>query len=302
MAAVNSSRQPFFDPNRTHLPTLDQVLGPRRQDLVKVIPVTVIYAVIFVTGVVGNISTCIVIARNRYMHTATNFYLVNLALSDILLLVLGLPLETYTFWSAYPWVFGEVFCVLRTVAAETSTYASILTITAFTVERYVAICHPMWIQTKCSLQRATRVIVFIWLIAGVCAVPVDIQYGVVYERDRRGIPLPESATCNIRSDRYFRQAFEMSTFLFFFAPMVVISALYAMIAATIRRSTQTRTYSDLFGSGGQVTWSDLRTRHQVIACRAVIKMLGKYAYVCMCVCVHVRVRMCACVCACVQSC
>lgn len=254
-------------------------LGRRRQSLWIVIPMTTIYLAVFVTGVIGNICTCIVIARNRYMHTATNFYLVNLALSDLLLLVLGLPLETYTFWSAYPWVFGEVFCVLRTVAAETSTYASILTITAFTVERYVAICHPMWIQTKCSLQRATRVIVFIWLIAGVCAVPIDIQYGVVYERDDRGLPLPESATCNIRPDRYIRHAFEMSTFLFFFAPMVVISALYALIATTIRRSTQTRTYSDLFGSGGQVTWSDMRTRHQVVACRAVIKMLGKHMWV-----------------------
>ena len=36
----------------------------------------------------------------------------------------------------------DIRCGCRTLAAETSTYASILTITAFTVERYVAICHP----------------------------------------------------------------------------------------------------------------------------------------------------------------
>jgi 7 transmembrane receptor (rhodopsin family) len=92
---------------------LELLLGPRRQDLVKVIPVTVIYALIFATGLVGNVSTCIVIARNRYMHTATNYCLFNLAVSDLLMLVLGLPQETYTFWSAYPWIFGETFCVLR---------------------------------------------------------------------------------------------------------------------------------------------------------------------------------------------
>jgi len=34
-------------------------------------------------------------------------------------------------WSAYPWIFGETFCVVRTMAAETSTNASILTITTF---------------------------------------------------------------------------------------------------------------------------------------------------------------------------
>lgn len=92
---------------------LELLLGPRRQDLVKVIPVTIIYALIFVTGLVGNVSTCIVIARNRYMHTATNYCLFNLAVSDLLMLVLGLPQETYSFWSAYPWIFGETFCVLR---------------------------------------------------------------------------------------------------------------------------------------------------------------------------------------------
>lgn len=92
---------------------LELLLGPRRQDLVKVIPVTIIYALIFVTGLVGNVSTCVVIARNHYMHTATNYCLFNLAVSDLMMLLLGLPQETYSFWSAYPWIFGETFCVLR---------------------------------------------------------------------------------------------------------------------------------------------------------------------------------------------
>ncbi len=116
-------------------------LGPKRQELYQVIPLTIVYCVIFLTGIIGNVSTCIVIAKNKYMQTATNYYLFNLAMADLLVLVLGLPLETYQFWSAYPWVFGDIFCVIRTMAAETSTYASILTITAFTVERYV------WLET-----------------------------------------------------------------------------------------------------------------------------------------------------------
>jgi len=80
---------------------LEQLLGPRRFELYKVIPITVIYTVIFVTGVVGNVCTAVVICRNNYMHTATNYYLCNLVLSDLLVLALGLPVETYSFWSAY---------------------------------------------------------------------------------------------------------------------------------------------------------------------------------------------------------
>jgi len=92
---------------------LELVLGPRQQDISTAVPVTVIYALIFVTGLVGNVSTCVVIARNHYMHTTTNYCLFNLAVSDLLMLLLGLPQETYTIWSAYPWIFGETFCVLR---------------------------------------------------------------------------------------------------------------------------------------------------------------------------------------------
>lgn len=50
---------------------------------------TVIYVIIFITGVLGNVVTCIVIARNKSMHTAVNYYLFSLAVSDLLLLISG---------------------------------------------------------------------------------------------------------------------------------------------------------------------------------------------------------------------
>ncbi len=134
---------------------VEQMRGPQRHE--HVIAVTLVYGAIFVTGVVGNVCTCVVIARNRYMQTATNCYLFNLALADLLMLLLGLPTEMYGYWSAYPWPFGHAFCLVRALAAETSTYASILTITAFTVERYLAICHPMKAKVTSGPKRAIKV-------------------------------------------------------------------------------------------------------------------------------------------------
>lgn len=64
-------------------------LGERRKDIVSVVFLTIVYVIIFLTGVVGNLSTCIVIWRNTYMHTVTNYYLFNLAVSDVLTLFLG---------------------------------------------------------------------------------------------------------------------------------------------------------------------------------------------------------------------
>lgn len=270
--AGSSSRDLEFD--------LVALLGPKRQELSKVVLMTIIYCVIFVTGIVGNVSTCIVIASNRYMHTATNYYLFNLAVSDLMVLVLGLPQETYSFWSAYPWVFGEPLCILRTMAAETSTYSSILTITAFTVERYVAICHPMRTQMMSRLSRAVKTIAAIWVVSWVCSLPIVAQYGVVYLSDSGGASIDESATCNIRNDRYVQRAFEMATFLFFFAPLTIITVLYVLIGLTVRRSALKRSGSDASrnarhtAEGGEEKTATARLPSAPR--RSVLKMLGRF--------------------------
>lgn len=89
--------------------------GPLRDPLWVVLPITVIYMVIFFTGVIGNISTCIVISRNRSMHTATNYYLFSLAISDFVLLISGVPNEVYSIWYKYPYVLPfnfELFSIM----------------------------------------------------------------------------------------------------------------------------------------------------------------------------------------------
>jgi neuromedin U receptor 1 len=156
--------------NNNMISTVDEVgiaemYGPTRDPLYVVIPITIIYLIIFITGFVGNICTCIVIFKNRNMHTATNYYLFSLAVSDFLLLVTGMPQEMFFIWSKYPYVFGEWFCILRGLCAETSTNATVLTITAFTIEGYVAICHPFLSHTLSKLSRAVKFIIMVWIVS-----------------------------------------------------------------------------------------------------------------------------------------
>ncbi|XP_013792419.1 pyrokinin-1 receptor-like, partial [Limulus polyphemus] len=214
---------------------LQEHLGPKRAALSLVIPMTVVYTVILLTGVVGNICTCVVIARNKYMHTATNYYLFSLAVSDVLLLVLGIPQEIYVSWQSYPYIFGECFCVIRGLTSETSTNASILTITAFTVERYLAICHPLRAHRMSQLSRALKIIVFIWVVATLCSIPVVVQLGIVYQLNGNETAILESATCGIK--RVLPYIFEASALLFFLLPLTVISFLYILIGLKLRRFT-----------------------------------------------------------------
>ncbi|XP_013773450.2 pyrokinin-1 receptor-like [Limulus polyphemus] len=240
----------------------DMNFGPKRDPLSTVIPMTLIYAVILLSGMVGNICTCVVIARNNYMHTATNYYLFSLAVSDLLLLLLGLPQEMYQLWQRYPYVFGEYFCVLRGLTSETSTNASILTITAFTVERYLAICHPLRAHTMSKLSRAIMVIVGIWLLSALCAVPLGIQFGIV------------QVFCTLKNP--LNHAFEISTFLFFIFPMTLITVLYILIGMKLRRSTGLDHSEDNSNNTNGVK-SELKQsvkRSTYSSRRAVVKMLA----------------------------
>jgi len=110
-------------------------------------------------------------------------------------------------------------------------------------------------------------------------------------QDSFGRDIPQSATCNIRQDRYLSHAFEASTFLFFIAPITVICILYGLIGLAIRRSTLlTRAGSDTSarssvggaaaaerilqaGCADQQPAQQLQTRARL----AVIKMLGTFS-------------------------
>ncbi|KAL1491795.1 hypothetical protein ABEB36_012339 [Hypothenemus hampei] len=111
--------------NRT-VESLDPMAFPQLR-----IPFTIVYLLIFLTGVIGNISTCVVIAKNKSMHTATNYYLFSLAISDMLLLISGLPPEMYRIWSPDTYIFGHVICFLQGFSAETSANATVSTIVFF---------------------------------------------------------------------------------------------------------------------------------------------------------------------------
>lgn len=81
--------------NATNITREDYLLqqrGPKHLPLSVVVPITLVYAAIFLSGVLGNIATCAVIVTNNSLHTPTNYYLFSLAVSDVTLLLLGLLL------------------------------------------------------------------------------------------------------------------------------------------------------------------------------------------------------------------
>ena len=56
---------------------------------------TIFYVIVFVTGILGNMSVIVVIIKSKGLHCAMNYYLVSLALADILIIILGITLPSW---------------------------------------------------------------------------------------------------------------------------------------------------------------------------------------------------------------
>lgn len=242
--AINAANEPAeFEPcdfvdaatfNCSELEFVQYERGERVASLWLAIPVTMSYTLILLAGIIGNASVCIVIAqnRNRSMHTSTNYYLFNLAIADLLYLLFGLPFEIHMFWHQYPWIFGLAFCKFRSLATEACSYASVLTIVAFSVERYIAICHPLYSYVMANLKRVIYVIILIWLLSLLSASPVAYLRFVQFLRyPASGIELPDSGICIMRTD--FAGLYETSSMAFFVIPLLVIIVMYAQVATKL---------------------------------------------------------------------
>lgn len=191
----------------------------------------------------------------------------SLAISDFLLLLSGVPQEVYSIWYKYPYVFGEIFCVARGLIAETSANATVLTITSFTVERYLAICHPFLQHTMSKLSRAVRLILIVWLVSIGLAIPQALQFGVVTDHNRVD-------HCAIKRV-IIVHSFELSSVLFFLTPMTLITILYILIGLKLRASGIIKHENG--ASLQQRVHVHSKCRQQTsLGTRRVLKMLGKY--------------------------
>lgn len=75
--------------NMTVWEYLERHLGPQHMPVSIVLPITIVYVLIFISGFIGNGIVCAVISRNSHFQTPTDYYLFSLAISDLLILIFG---------------------------------------------------------------------------------------------------------------------------------------------------------------------------------------------------------------------
>ncbi|NXG55451.1 NK1R protein, partial [Hemiprocne comata] len=214
----------------------------------------VAYALIVVVSVVGNVVVMWIILAHKRMRTVTNYFLVNLAFAEASMSAFN-TVVNFTYAIHNEWYYGLLYCKFHNFFPIAAVFASIYSMTAIALDRYMAIIHPL--QPRLSATATKVVIGVIWLLAFLLAFPQG-YYSVMEELPGRLVCLvewPEHST-NVYGKTYH---FCM-TILIYFLPLLVIGCAYTVVGITLWASEIPGDSSD-------------RYHEQVSAKRKVVKMM-----------------------------
>lgn len=133
----------------------------------------VLYSLLFLVAVGGNLLVCCVVLGQERMRTVTNFFLLNLAIGDMMKGLFCIP-ATYVINILVPyWPFPGFMCPLLLYTQAVVVFLSAFTLVAMSIDRYVAILHPL--RPKLTSKKAFITIFIVWTVALLVPLPTLIN-------------------------------------------------------------------------------------------------------------------------------
>lgn len=133
---------------------------------------TLLYSTISIAAIGGNGIVIYLIANFRHMRTVTNYFIMNLAVGDLLMAVLCIPFSFTSNLLIGFWPFGQVMCSMVSYAQAVSVFISAYTLVAISIDRYIAIVFPL--RPRLTRKHALHLIAFIWLVALLTPLPTAL--------------------------------------------------------------------------------------------------------------------------------
>lgn len=191
----------------------------------------VVYTIVFIVGLLGNTLTIYVVIRHAKMKTVTNIYILNLALADGLY-IMGIPFLGTNSLLSY-WPYGDFFCKLCMTVDAMSQFTSTFCLTAMSIDRYLAVVHPIRTAKWRKPQVAKIFSLVVYIVSFLIVMPVTF-----YSHVQGGLH-----TCNLtwpEPQNMWSIAFILYTSsLGFFLPLVVISLCYLLIIIKVTENKPT---------------------------------------------------------------
>ncbi|RWS01514.1 putative G-protein coupled receptor No9-like protein [Dinothrombium tinctorium] len=184
----------IFTANHT-ICSVEEVVQDKLEDPLIIVAV-LICVIINAAVIAGNILVIVAVFFSSKLRTITNFFIVSLAVSDLLLgvaiLPYSLPLHVFEVW-----LFGDVWCMGWLVIDVWLTTASILNLCAISIDRYLAVTRPVRYRSIMTSRKAKLMIAAVWILSFVICFPPLIGWsnkGSVIFQDQGSLDIPSVIT------------------------------------------------------------------------------------------------------------
>ena len=146
----NYTSEPHLNDTTTYL-ELPEDSQKQAMNLLKVLTTVVVpvaFGLIALVGIFGNALVIIVVSTNTQMRSTTNILILNLAVADLLFIILCVPF-TATDYILNSWPFGLIWCQTVQYLIYFTSYVSIYTIFLMSIDRFMAVVFP--VSTACKI-------------------------------------------------------------------------------------------------------------------------------------------------------
>ncbi|CAG9582962.1 unnamed protein product [Danaus chrysippus] len=170
----------------------------------------------------GNVLVILSVARERSLQTATNYFIVSLAVADLLVAVVVMPFGVYYLFNGV-WGLPAVVCDCYIAMDVTCSTSSIFNLVAISVDRYIAVTQPIKYAKHKSNARVWVMIAVAWTVSGAIGSPIVLGLNNTPDRS------PDQ--CLFNNTDYVIY----SSLGSFYIPCIIMMFLYFRIFTAIRQ-------------------------------------------------------------------
>ncbi|XP_055068134.2 5-hydroxytryptamine receptor 2A isoform X1 [Misgurnus anguillicaudatus] len=181
-------------------------------------------SLVIIITVTGNILVIMAVSLERKLQNATNYFLRSLAITDMLLGILVMPVAMVTILYGYTWPLPSALCPIWIYLDVLFSTASIMHLCAMSLDRYIAIRNPIHHSRSNSLTRARIKIMAAWTISVIISMPVP----VLGLHDHSKVFRNES--CQLTDDNFVL----IGSFVAFFIPLIIMVVTYVLTISALQ--------------------------------------------------------------------
>lgn len=199
---------------------------PGEVELSRAIPLGLVLGAFIVFAIAGNILVILSVVCNRHLRTPTNYFIINLAIADLLLSTTVLPVSATLEILNY-WVFGRIFCDIWAAVDVLCCTASIMSLCVISIDRYIGVSYPLQYPGIVTEKRALLAMLGVW------ALSVVISIGPLFGWKQP--PSENDMECPITEEPFYALFSSLGSF---YIPLVVILAMYCRVYIVAKRTTK----------------------------------------------------------------